>query len=101
MAWRPKTSPQAATMSSTELTTPTTPQEVFNTEDRYDLLTLERMSAQALTVDAHGSHCSMTHSHCTSSLPIAFKHNEVVRVNPNFTQVLVFPAKHMKSNTVL
>ena len=74
--------------------------QTFNkTEDRYDFLTLERTSAQALTIDAHGSHCSMTHISCTTSFPTAFKHSKVVRVDPDLAQTLVFPPKHKKCDS--
>ena len=61
---------------------------------KYVTLPLARMSAPALTTDAHASHCSMTNSTCTPSLPIAFKHSEVVRVNHGLAQTLLFPPKH-------
>ena len=97
--WRPKTSPQAVAMSSTELIMATIQQTIKAPQDRYDFSTLERMSAQALTANAHGSHCSMTHIPCTTSFPIAFKHSEVVRVNQDLAQTLVFPPKHAKSDS--
>ena len=100
MIWRPKTFPITTTEHPTKSSTSTHCQEVQNAEERYDFLTLERMSAPALTADAHGSHCSMTHSSCTASSSHTFKHSAVVRVNPDLAQALVFPPKHaMRDST--
>ncbi len=101
MAWRPKTSSKPDNLSFHELITSPSRQTVNEPEDRYDFLTLERTSAQASTTDAHGSHCSMTHISCTASFPIAFKHSEVVRVNQDLAQTLVFPSTHAKSDNTL
>ncbi len=80
MVWQPKTSTTPANRYPTTLTKTTNPYDKINMETRYDFQTLERTSAQASTADAHGSHCSMTHSTCTASFPLALKHSEVVGV---------------------
>ena len=99
MIWRPKPLPTTTTKHRTESSTSTHRQGVQNVKIRYDFLPLERMSAPALPAKAHGSHCSMTHNTCTTSSSHAFKHSEVVRVNPDLAQTLVFPPKHAKSDS--
>ena len=77
----------------------TTHQAKQSTDKRFDSLTLERMSAPASTANAHGPHCSMTPSVCTASISHAFKHSEVVRVNLDLAQTLVFPPMHVSSDS--
>jgi len=68
-----------------------------STISRYSPSNILRKSAQASTIEAHQSHCSMTSSPCTTPSSTTLTTNMHNKVNQNLAHAQLFSPKHKQT----